>query len=185
MFLINCNSNNHQPVAESPCQMLVFVLTLLPLFLFSHLWKLLGGLGLGPTVTHVSTQSLVSELPKDLGKKETHLYRHRPTISLRGLDALSCSDDKPFRVAHPILESSGAGPDILVSTLIAAPALSGTDSPDSYLDQGPDGLCRLSLLSFVHTLLTLLPATCSNFLIRKANYIEGRYGTVKDVSCQD
>lgn len=98
---------------------------------------------------------------------------------------LSCSDDKPFRVAHPILESSGAGPDILVSTLIAAPALSGTDSPDSYLDQGPDGLCRLSLLSFVHTLLTLLPATCSNFLIRKANYIEGRYGTVKDVSCQD
>lgn len=47
-------------------------------------------------------------------------------------------------MAHPILESSGVGPDILVSTLIAAPALSGTDSPDSYLDQGHDGLCRLS-----------------------------------------
>lgn len=131
-MFINCNSNNHQPVAESPCQMLVSVLTvLLPLFPFSHLWKLLGDLG--PTITHGSIQSEDSELPKDLGNKETQLYRHRPTVSLRGLEDLS-SDDKPFRVAHPILESSGVGPDILVSTLIAAPALSGTDSPDSYLD---------------------------------------------------
>lgn len=85
-------------------------------------------------------------------------------------------------MAHPILESSGVGPDILVSTLIAAPALSGTDSPDSYLDQGHDGLCRLSLLSFLHILLTLLPATHSSFLRRKANgnWIEGGFRTVKD-----
>lgn len=108
MFLINYNSNDYQPVAESPCQMLVSVLTvLLSLFLFFHLWKLLGELS--PTITHGSTQSEVSELPKDLGNKETQLYRHRPTVSLRGSEDLSCSDDKPFRVAHPILESSGVG----------------------------------------------------------------------------
>lgn len=119
MFLINYNSNDYQPVTKSPCQMLVSVLTvLLPLFVFSHLWKLLGE----PGPIHGSTQSEVSELPKDLGNKETQLYRHRPTVSLRGSEDLSCSDDKPFRVAHPILESSGVGPDILVSTLIAGPS---------------------------------------------------------------
>lgn len=181
MFLVNYNSNDYQPVAESPCQMLASVLTvLLPLFVFFHLWKLLGELS--TTITHGSTQSEVTELPKDLGNKETQLDHHRPTISLRGSEDPSCSDDKLFRVAHPILESSGVGPDIVVSTLIAAPALSGTDSPDSYLDQGHDGLCRLSLLRFVHTLMTLLPATPSNFLRRKANgnWIEAGFGTVKD-----
>lgn len=81
------------------------LIVLLPLFPFSHLWKLLDELV--PTITHSSTQSEDSELPKDLGNKETQLYRHRPTVSLRGLDL--SSDDKPFRVAHPILESRGVG----------------------------------------------------------------------------
>lgn len=49
------------------------------------------------------------------------------SVPLRGLEDQSCSDDKPLREAHPILESSGAGRDILVSTLIAGPALYGTD----------------------------------------------------------
>lgn len=36
-------------------------------------------------------------------------------------------EDNSFRLACPILESSGTGLDILVSTVIAALAVSGTD----------------------------------------------------------
>lgn len=66
MFLINYNSNDYQPVAESPCQMLVSALTvLLPLFVSFHLWKLLGELS--PLLLMVLLNLKSQSYPRILG----------------------------------------------------------------------------------------------------------------------
>lgn len=72
----------------------------------------------------------VPELLCGLGNREIQI--HSTDIPFFQEAYKSCLDDNPFRVALPILESRGVGPDILVSTVIAAPAVSGTD-PEAHI----------------------------------------------------
>lgn len=106
MFPIKCNSNDYQPVAESPCQMLVSALSvLLPVSILATLEAMRWALSY--YLWFYSIWSLRATYPRILGIRKTQLYRQRPAVSLKGLEDLNCSDDKSFSVAHPILESSG------------------------------------------------------------------------------